>query len=77
VELDQNVALYDDGGQLLIMLNPTAAVIWEYCDGNTTLDDMVYELAVAHPDDAAHIGEDVRQTVSKLVELGLVVDSES
>ena len=27
-----------------------------------------------YPDDAAEIGEDVRQTVRKLVELGLVVD---
>lgn len=75
VELDDNVALYDDVGQLLIMLNSSAAVIWECCDGATTLDDMVRELAAAHPDDAAEIGEDVRQTVRKLVELGLVVDA--
>jgi hypothetical protein len=75
VELDDNVALYDDVGQLLIMLNSSAAVIWEFCDGATTLDDMVHELAAAHPDDAADIGEDVRQTVRKLVELGLVAEA--
>jgi len=77
VELDDNVALYDDVGQLLIMLNSSAAVIWEGCDGRTTVDDMVRELTAAHPDDAALIGEDVRQTVRKLIELGLVVDAES
>jgi hypothetical protein len=76
VELDDNVALYDDVGQLLIMLNSSAAVIWECCDGSTTVDDMVRELTAAHPDDAAVIGDDVRQTVRKLVELGLVVDAE-
>ena len=76
VELDDNVALYDDVGQLLIMLNSSAAVIWECCDGTTTVDDMVRELTAAHPDDAAVIGDDVRQTVRKLVELGLVVDAE-
>jgi hypothetical protein len=76
VELDDNVAVYDDVGQLLIMLNSSAAVIWECCDGATTVDDMARELAAAHPDDAAVIGEDVRQTVRKLVELGLVVDAE-
>jgi hypothetical protein len=75
VELDDNVALYDDVGQLLIMLNSSAAAIWECCDGTTTVDDMVRELAAAHPDDADVIGEDVRQTVHKLVELGLVVDA--
>jgi hypothetical protein len=74
VELDDNVAVYDDVGQLLILLNTSAAAVWEHCDGTTTVDDMVRALAAVHPDDAADIGEDVRQTVRKLVELGLVVD---
>jgi len=33
-------------------------------------------LTAAHPDDAAVIGEDVRLTVRKFVELGLVADAE-
>ncbi len=76
VQLDDNVALYDDVGQLLIMLNSSAAAIWECCDGTTTVDDMVRELTAAHPDDADVIGEDVRLTVRKFVELGLVADAE-
>ena len=74
VELDDNVAVYDDVGQLLILLNSSAAALWEPCDGTAAVDDMVRALAAAHPDDEADIGEDVRQTVRKLVELGLVVD---
>ena len=75
VELDDNVALYDEVGQLLILLNTSAAAVWERCDGTTTLDDIGRELAAAYPDDAGLIGEDVRQTVGKLAELGLVVDA--
>jgi Coenzyme PQQ synthesis protein D (PqqD) len=75
VALDDNVAVYDDVGQLLILLNTSAAAVWDHCDGTTTIDDMVRQLAAAHPADAAEIGEDVRQTVRKLVELGLVVDA--
>lgn len=75
VELDDNVALYDEVGQLLILLNTSAAEVWECCDGTATLDDITRQLAAAHPDDAAVIGEDVRQTVGKLAELGLVVDA--
>jgi hypothetical protein len=74
VELDENVALYDEAGQLLIMLNASAAAVWQSCDGATTLDDMVGALAAAHPGDAEAIGEDVRLTVRKLAELGLVVE---
>ena len=66
--------LYDDVGQLLILLNTSAAAVWEYCDGTTTRRRHGAQLAAAHPDDAADIGEDVRQTVHKLAELGLVVD---
>jgi hypothetical protein len=74
VELDDNVALYDEVGQLLIMLNSSAAAVWNCCDGTTTLDDMVRELAATHRTEAGApaIGEDVRLTVRRLAELGLV-----
>jgi Coenzyme PQQ synthesis protein D (PqqD) len=75
VELDDNLALYDDVGQLLIMLNSSAALIWECCDGATTVDDMVRQLTVTHAADAAEIAEDVRRTVDKLAELGLVAEA--
>ncbi len=80
MELDDNVALYDDVGQLLIMLNSSAAAVWECCDGTTTVDDMVHELVAAHRAEgssAEAIGEDVRRTLSKLAELGLVFESSS
>jgi hypothetical protein len=75
VELDDNVALYDEVGQLLILLNTSAAAVWERCDGTTTLDVMARELAAAHGADAAVVAEDVRQTVGKLAELGLLVEA--
>ncbi len=75
VALDDNVAVYDDVGQLLILLNASAAAVWERCDGTTTLDDLACALAAAYPGAPAEIAEDVRLTVDKLVELGLVVDA--
>ena len=78
VELDDNLALYDEVGQLLILLNSSAAAVWEVCDGTTTLDDMVREFAEAlgaAGSDAEEIAEDVRLTVRKLADLGLVVDT--
>jgi hypothetical protein len=74
-ELDDNVAAYDDVGQLLILLNTSAAAVWERCDGRTTVDDMVRALAAAHGADGDDIAEDVRRTVAKLAELGLVVQA--
>jgi hypothetical protein len=75
VALDDNVAVYDEVGQLLILLNASAAAVWERCDGTTTLGDLVRALEAVYPDSPADIAEDVRLTVEKLLELGLVVDA--
>ncbi len=72
VELDDNVALYDEAGQLLILLNRSAATVWELCDGTTTVDEMLQVLTDAHLGPPDEIADDVRQTIRKLVELGLV-----
>ena len=80
VPLDDNLAVYDEVGQLMILLNTSAAAVWELCDGTRTLDELVRALAEAHgasDADAEVIGEDVRLTVHKLADLGLVVDAES
>ena len=72
VELDDNIAVYDDVGQLMILLNSSAGAVWNLCDGSTTFDEMVRALAAAYPEEAGVIGADVRETLRKLVEIGLV-----
>jgi Coenzyme PQQ synthesis protein D (PqqD) len=72
VELDENVAVYDDVGQLLILLNSSAGSVWKLCDGSTTVDEMVEALGETYPDEASVIGADVRETLRKLAEMGLV-----
>ena len=74
VQLDDNLALYDDVGQLLILLNYTAAAVWKRCDGSTSVEDMARSLSEIHDAAPDVVGEDVRQTVRKLAELGLVED---
>ncbi len=74
VPLDDNVALYDDVGQMLILLNPSAAAVWDCCDGSTSVEQMVSRLTEAYPDEADVIGQDVLETVRKLRDLGLIGD---
>jgi coenzyme PQQ synthesis protein D (PqqD) len=75
VALDDNVALYDDVDQVLILLNPSAAAVWDGCDGTCTLDELVGRLAEAHGEDRGVVGQDVGQTVRKLAELGLLSEA--
>lgn len=74
VPLDDNLAVYDEVGQLLILLNVGAAAVWERCDGTATFRDVTADLARAHTGDPAAIAEDAWLTVRKLAELGLVAD---
>jgi Coenzyme PQQ synthesis protein D (PqqD) len=76
VPLDDDLALYDDVGWLLILLNASAAAVWRLCDGATSVDDIVRTCAEAKREDASVIAGDVRRTLSKLAELGLVVDAD-
>lgn len=75
VDLDENVAVYDDVGQLLILLNSSAGSVWKLCDGSTTVDEIVESLGEAYPDSAGVIGDDVRETLRKLAEMGLVAEA--
>jgi hypothetical protein len=74
VELDDNIAVYDDVGQLMILLNSSAGAVWNLCDGSTTVDSIVRVLSETYPGEAAVIGDDVRQTLRKLAEIGLVTE---
>jgi hypothetical protein len=76
VALDDNVALYDDVGQLLILLNRSAAAVWHSCDGVNTLSEVVEILARAHAESVATVQGDVWATIHKLRELGLLHESE-
>jgi hypothetical protein len=74
--LDDNVAVYDDIGQLLILLNAGAAAVWDRCDGATTFAELARALAQAHTEESADaIAHDAWQTVRRLADLGLVDDA--
>jgi hypothetical protein len=75
VPLDDNLALYDEVGQLMILLNVGAAAVWERCDGIATFGDITAGLTRAHTGDPVAIAEDAWLTVRKLAELGLVTDA--
>ncbi len=75
VPLDDNLALYDNGGQLLILLNVSAAAVWTRCNGDTTFDEIVGDLAQSHEGDLSQIADDAWHTVRKLSELGLLEEA--
>ncbi len=70
--LDDNLAVYDEVGQLLILLNVAAAAVWIRCDGVAAFDEICADLASTYAGDLDQMAEDVWLTVRQLAELGLV-----
>ncbi len=69
----QEILVRDPATGKVHFLNGTAALIWECCDGATTLEDCVSRLRQAYSVPAdADLAADVRETLSGFRERGLV-----
>lgn len=53
-------------------LNETALAIWDLCDGNTSVDEMVTAVVELTGLDTEHVTRDVAGVVGEFARLGLV-----
>ena len=69
----EDTLLSDPGDGKVHFLNATAALVWQCCDGRTTLDDCVRRLraAFAIPLEA-DVAADVRDVLADLTQRGLL-----
>lgn len=57
-----------------VALNPSAAAVLELCDGERSVGELITELQSRHA--GADLGDDVRELLASLQELGLVVHAD-
>src|SRR6202790_5856048 len=43
--VDDELVIYDEQNHKVFHLNKAAAIVWEYCDGASSLDDLAHTLA--------------------------------
>jgi len=60
------------GGNEALALNPTAAAIWDLCDGTRTVDEIQAELVTSFQADAGLIHRDLRKTLDSFAGRGLL-----
>jgi coenzyme PQQ synthesis protein D (PqqD) len=74
-EVDSEIVVYDTRTDVATRLNPTAALVWEFCDGERSVEDLV-ELLRAKLGSQAD--EDLVQiTLDDLQRYGLLEDAEA
>ena len=54
------------------VLNPTAARIWEWCDGETTREEIIDRMCDRFAATRERVAEDVGKTLASFQELGLM-----
>lgn len=69
---DGGYYLSDEGGREICRMNESAAAVWELCDGNTSMAEIVEAVCLACNLDRAHAVEDLRRIVTELSTAGLV-----
>ena len=65
--------LYSAEGKVLHVLNPTAKLVWELCDGTHTTEDMERELRLNFSTAKEHnVVEDIKKTLDLFVSKGII-----
>lgn len=73
--VDGELVLYDPVRQRVHVLNASAAVIWQLCDGTRTRNDFATALAWAWPEARSDFHADVADILRELEAEGLLVAS--
>lgn len=70
---DGHVVLFNSKTEWAQVLNPVGALVWEFCDGSTSVADMVDEIAgLLQVEDKSTLQNDINSLISELVKLGLI-----
>jgi hypothetical protein len=75
VEVDGRVSVFSPLTRQVMMLNDTASDVWRLADGEHDLDEVTTLLATAYSVEVEDISDDVRATVQRFVDAGLLPPS--
>lgn len=71
---DGSMVLYHTCARRLVTLNPTAALIWECCDGAHDPAAIAAEVREVFPD-ALNVEADILATLGTLIDHGMIADA--
>jgi hypothetical protein len=71
-QVDDEVLLYHPGGNKIIQLNQPALIIWQLCDGQSSMEALIALLQEAYPESAVEISADVQEILQQFIDHGCV-----
>lgn len=73
--LDDELLLYHPGQTRVVALNPSAALVWQLCDGTRTREEIVALLRDGYPEAADQIPSDVSALLVTLRDAGAIEEA--
>jgi hypothetical protein len=70
--LDGEVVFFHQSGLKIMHSNRTGALIWQLCDGQRTVAEIIQLLSAAYPEFAAEIHSDVPEILTTLATYGAI-----
>jgi len=74
--IDDDIVVIKGDGQSTHVLNKTAALIWEKCDGKCGIDEIAAHLCERFNVSLEEAREDVKEIIEKLTQVGIINNSE-
>lgn len=70
--LDDEIILFHPASRTIFHSNSTGALIWQLCDGQRTVGDIINILSATYPDAAPQIPKDVQDTLLTFAQYGAI-----
>lgn len=71
--LDGEIVLLHPARNIIVHSNQSGALIWQLCNGQRSVQEIIEILSVAYPESASEISVDVSQTIQELLASGALV----
>ncbi len=67
-ELDDEVLLYNPVNNKTLYINKSASVIWQLCNGEQSVGDIIAMIQEAYPESKNDLQKDILETLNNLVD---------
>ncbi len=72
-KIDDEITVYHPTLATSLYLNETGALIWELCDGERSISEVIDILVENYPENSPQIADDVRALIRRLLEKNIAV----
>jgi PqqD family protein of HPr-rel-A system len=75
LDMDDGLVLFNRGSSVVHHLNPSAALVWQLCDGHGSVAQLSEDIAAEYTLDPLAVQGQVGQLIGEFEALGLVEDA--